>query len=141
MAIVAVFGLKDAFSALGFAGFLEVTNRVKKREKIRGTVNADVGNRNLLLTHGLPHDGSVIPHAAGDAGGGVIPVEALAQVGSLVSTLALDGMAIDAELRPEEFRAAASVGCRPGCEEAYGNAKGREQGKTIHKQGSPTHSK
>src|ERR1700691_3594158 len=129
MTIAAVLGLKNAFATLGLARLFEITNRVEVSEKIGNLVGADAGQRNLLLAHGLPHDRSVIPHPAGDAGRRIVPVETLAQIRTLAPALAINRVTIDTELGPEEFRSPARVGRRPG-QQTHRNADNRRQDNT-----------
>src|SRR5579864_1399857 len=102
-------GLEDPLAALTFARLFEITNRVKEGEQVGRLIRADLGKRNALVAHRFPHGGSVVTHAAGDARGCVVSIQAPAQIRSLPRALTSNGVAVHAHLGTKELRTAPSI--------------------------------
>ena len=59
----------------GIARFVEEAGGVEISEEIGRGLFVQTGALNVLLRHGRPHGGGVVPHGAGQGGGREVPVE------------------------------------------------------------------
>src|SRR3954470_20453373 len=109
MTIGAVLRREQLLAAAGIARSFKVARRDEVGEEVGRLLGRNLRRRDALFLHGAPHCGSVVPYQARHDRGAVIAIDPPGEIGRKRAAAAVEAMAADALLRPEQLLAAMGI--------------------------------